>query len=265
MADRFQQKLRSTEIGKILYFASEGAFTPPKKYVFVAPRGVNRNLEDLLFNPAKFKSQFIADWDKYCAEGIIKDKVIPLTGNFKALVEAFDFSNINRVALSDILCDTHVTPVLHRWFGADLGAPPTGQVPPEVQSTELRYVAQLVDAYSEKDGMTYSGHQEIVGHHAHGPHLERQRERFYAADAFKRFYRDNTEPEILEAFEKDIFHGVIDAHEGGHADSLTRVDAVMKQASTVQAAGPLASYARVPVKQGVCHHFANEDLLKWRR
>ena len=37
------------ELGKILYFASEGEFSVPASYSFVAPRGVNRNLAKLLF------------------------------------------------------------------------------------------------------------------------------------------------------------------------------------------------------------------------
>ena len=92
-----------------------------------------------------------------------------------------------------------------------------------------------------------------------------QRERFYDADAFKRFYRDNTELDVLETFERDILHGVIDTCNANHIDALARVDSVMTQAAIVQVAGPLAQHAQVPVKQGVCHHFANEDRLQWFR
>ena len=39
----------------------------------------------------------------------------------------------------------------------------------------------------------------------------------------------------------------------------------MTQASVVYPSGALAKHAHVPVRQGICHHFANEGLLKWRK
>lgn len=251
------------ELAKVLYFASEGAFTAPSKFTFVAPRGVNRNLD--LFNPTKLKAQLIDNWTKYCATNIVEGKTVAVDGKLKALVDAFDFSTVGRVNLDDMFSDAEITPVLHAWFGTDIGPPPAGQVPSQVQAQELRYVGQLVDAYAERDRQSYSSHADVSGHVTHGPHLQRQRERFYAADAFKRFYRDNTEPKVVEDFETDVLHGVVDTHDATHVDSLSRVEAVMSQAATVQVSGPLSVHARVPVKQGVCHHFANEDRLKWRK
>lgn len=91
-----------------------------------------------------------------------------------------------------------------------------------------------------------------------------QRERFYDADFFKRYYRDNTAADILPTFEKDIEHGIFDVYSGSHLDSLARIDAVLAQAATVQPSGPLGPHARVSVKQGVCHHFANDGKLPWK-
>jgi hypothetical protein len=94
--------------------------------------------------------------------------------------------------------------------------------------------------------------------------LNRQRERFFDADAFTRFYRDNTMSEEIDILHRDIMHGISDVHSGEHKDSLARHDAVMAQ-TNVQPTGVLSRYARVPVKQGVCHHFANEDRIRWRK
>jgi erythromycin esterase-like protein len=63
-----------------------------------------------------------------------------------------------------------------------------------------------------------------------------QRERFFDADAFSRFYRDNTMSEEIERLRHDMYHGA-DVHRANHADSLSRVDAVMMQAANVQPAG----------------------------
>lgn len=59
------------EIGKIFYYASLGEFTPPRTFSFVAPKGVNRNLQRLLFKPIEFKQAFIAGWNEHCEHTII--------------------------------------------------------------------------------------------------------------------------------------------------------------------------------------------------
>jgi len=252
------------EIGKVLYYAYTGEFSAPSRFSFVAPRGVNRNVEKFFFNPGQFRDALLSDWDKSCATSIISNQVISLDSALKGFIESIDFSIIERVSLDDILSDAYVKPALFKWFGADPGPAPLGKVPTEIESSELPYIGQLLDAYGQREGRTYAEPKEISDHQFHGPHLVRQRERYYDAAAFKRFYRDNTDKNVLDTFENDIFHGVVDTCTANHLDALTRVDAVMAQAASVQPAGPLAHHARVPVKQGVCHHFANEDKLKWR-
>jgi len=251
------------EVGKILYHAYQGEFSAPTEYFFVAPRGMNRNLEKLIYNPNLFKKTLLEDWDKFCGASIVTGAKITLDADLKAFINAFDFSKITRLKLDDILIDPDVKPVLFKWFGADPGPPPKGITPEEVQDSELPYIMQLVDAYAQRAGSNFVDHTEAAKHPTHGPHLAMQRERFYDADAFKRFYRDNTDRAVLDTFEKDILHGVIDTCNAIHSDALACVDAVMAQAANVQPSGPLAQHARVPVKQGVCHHFANEEQLKW--
>ena len=253
------------EIGKILYYAFLGEFSVPTQYFFVVPRGVNRNLETLIFNPSQFKDRLITGWDKYCANKIIDGTNISLDSALDKFIQAFDFSAISRLNLDDILNDPSVKPALFKWFGADPGPSPGGIVPANILATELPYISQLVDAYGQREGKNFTSHEEVANHPVHSGHLSMQRERFYDADAFKRFYRDNTDQSVIETFEKDIFHGVIDKCNGKHADALERIEAVMSQAANVQPSGPLAHHARVPIKQGVCHHFANEDRLKWRK
>ena len=99
----------------------------------------------------------------------------------------------------------------------------------------------------------------------HGPDLRRQRERFFEAEAFQKFYRDNTSASVISGFRKDVQFGVVDRWNASAADTLARVEAVMELAGTVTPAGPLAKYAHVPVKQGVCHHFVNDGEMSWKR
>ena len=251
------------EIGKILYYAFQSKFSTPTAYFFVAPRGVNRNLEKLIFNPSQFANKLTKEWDEYCANKIINGTTIPLDPALEAFIQKFDFSTIHRLNLDDILNDASAVPVLFNWFGADPGPAPQGAAPVDVKDTELPYINQLVDAYGQREGKSFASHEEVAKHPKYSVHLSRQRERFYDADAFKRFYRDNTDQTVIENFEQDIFHGIVETCEAVHKDALERVDSVMKQAASIQPSGPLAHHARVQVKQGVCHHFANEDRVKW--
>jgi hypothetical protein len=253
------------DLGKILHFSHQKKFTLPKQFTFVAPRGLARTLEDLIFNPNALKQAIITNWTEYCATKIEKGKTVPMDASLLAHIETFDFSCVDRRSMDDILTDSAAMPALAAMFGADPGSPPPGVVPPTVAPDELRYADALMEAYGERDKCTYAGHDEIIAHSVHGQHFFEQRERFYAADAFSRFYRDNTLAEETAALEEEMYHGIIDKHREPHADSLTRVNAVMGRAATVSPGGPLARHARVQVKQGICHHFVNNQrILSWK-
>ncbi|MBF4990224.1 ABC-three component system protein [Methylophilus sp. QUAN] len=254
-----------SEIGKILYYAFLTNFTAPTAYYFVAPRGLNRNVEKLIFNPSQFKEKLISEWDNHCSKNIISGSQITLDSQLKAFIEAYNFSNIGRFNLDDILSDDAIAPVLFKWFKSDPGAAPKGVVPTQIVDNELPYINQLVDAYSEREGKVFSTHEELSTYSSHQRHLSIQRERFYDAAAFKRFYRDNTDNSVIESFEEDIYHGILDTHDSDHKDALTRLTKVMEQAAVIAPSGPLATYAKTQVKQGICHHFANEDKVKWRK
>lgn len=251
------------ELGKLLYHASVGDFAAPSLYYFVAPRGLSRTLERLIAKPSELKSAVLEGWYEHCAEKIASTPV-DLTPPLRAFIESWDFALVRAIKADDILTDSAATPVLKKWFDLDPGPAPTGVVPDEIESRELPYVQQLVDAYAERAGIAFD-HAGAQSDEVYGPHLSRQRERFFDADAFARFYRDNTMQEEIEVLRRDVRHGIAEVHEANHDDSLARADAVMTQAGNVQVSGALSRHARVPVKQGICHHFANEGSLKWRK
>lgn len=255
------------EIGKVLYYAGLKEFTPPRRYLFVAPMGINRNLQKVFFKPKAFKAAFIAGWDDHCRKTIIEGGDIPLVGDLLNLVSAYDFSCIAHVGVEELLADPAAKPVLYKYFGADPGPAPGGGPPGPVQQAEFPYIGQLVDAYSERRGVAFADHDEVASDPAFAPHLTRQRERFYDAEAFKRFYRDNTDPAVIETFENEIYHGVVEVCDEDHKDAYSRLNKVMVQAGSVMPSGVLAPHARVEAKQGVCHHLANEaqPRLIWHR
>ncbi len=251
------------EIGKILYFSFIGRFTPPEQYYFVAPRGINRNLETLIFKPNEFKKQLLADWDTVCSTKIIDGQSIKLDQDLYNFLSNYDFSKIHRMVMSDILKDQDIKPVLFKWFATDPGPAPEGTVPTNISDTELTYISELIEAYSEKEGIPLKCVDDLQAHKSYLEHLKIQRIRFYDADSFKRFYRDNTDQTEIINFEKEVFHGVIDKCNEEYTDSLERVNTVMSHASTLQTTGILAKYTPITVKQGICHHFVNEKQMTW--
>jgi hypothetical protein len=165
----------------------------------------------------------IDKWDEYCATKIERGKKIPLDASLRAHIDAFDFSRVDRRSLDDILADPAAKPALAALFGTDPGKPPRGIVPPTVELHELPYVSALVGAYGERDKCSYACHDDIMAHAQHSPHFKDQRERFYEADAFGRFYRDNTLTEEMEHLQDEVYYGIIERHREMHADSLRLV------------------------------------------
>lgn len=252
------------DLGKIIYYSYRGEFILPERFTFVAPRGMSRTLEHLLYNPTELKEKIISSWSEYCQTKIIKNEVINLESELLDHLNNFDFSCVDRVTLDDILSDPSVNPVLAAYFGADPGAPPPHTVPSNVEKTELRYVNELLDAYGERERCLYNNHEDVIAHSKYATHFSEQRERFYRADAFNRFYRDNTLVEEMDDLQGEIYHGIIERHREAYADCLARVNAVMSQAASIPPAGLLAKHARVPIRQGICHLFVNDGKLSWK-
>jgi hypothetical protein len=253
-----------SELGKILYHSHYGEFTIPTAYFFVAPRGVNRNLRQYISKPSELKDVILSKWDEYCSKTIVDGKIIHLTPELIAHISSWDPSSVSTISLDNILVDPEAKPVLQSWFGVDPGPAPLGVVPHDIREHEMPYIQQLLDAYGERECCTIDK-DGAQTHAVHGPHLRLQRERFFDADAFTRFYRDNTMQADIDILRRDMLHGTAEAHTAEYSDSLRRVDAVMMQAAAVYPSGALAKHARVPVKQGICHHFANEGILRWRK
>jgi hypothetical protein len=237
----------------------------PRRFTFVAPRGTVRGLQDLIYNPSELKKALIRDWTKYCRTKIVANQIIELEGKLLEHFEKFDFSNVFIMTLDNLLADEAVRGVLVAYFAVEPPEPPALSMPSQVAQTELPYVNELVEAYGEREGRAYANHLEVVSHPEHGVHFKEQRERFYQADQFSRFYRDNTLVEAMESLQNEVYHGIIEKHRETHKDRLTRISAVMQQAASIAPSGVLARYARVPVRQGICHLFVNDGKLTWKR
>ena len=271
--DNFQCKMLSRtvddgtmheEIGKILFHASEGEFTPPRRYSFVAPKGFNRKAEKLLYSPSFFKQQMLDEWDKRCAKRIRSGPPIPLSENLRAVIEAYPFEHIFGIDLPKILTMDDIKLVLADAFGDDPGDAPTGIVPVEISDTE-GYVQQLIGIYSDDERRAFADAAEVLRHAKHGPNLTMQRRRYFDADAFRRYFRDNLDPEHIEKFSDEILSSVFDLY--ASTSGIDRLNQVMKCAGSLPVSGIFGRHNRATaqVKQGTCHHLANDGVLPWNK
>lgn len=251
------------ELGKIFFHSAAGHFDVPAHFYFVAPRGAVRAVRNLIGHPSKIGPRLMEQWDTWCADDLVEDEHHPLSYEVRELIDNYDFQNVTLLEAGKLIRTAEMTSVLVKWFGADPGEAPVGNAPDTVQPEEAAYVAQLLAAYKEQGAPSYTVGDEALADARFGSHFRVQRERFFDAASFKRYYRDSTEPAVLATFEKDIFHGVFDTHGLSHVDTMTKIAAVMNEAKSVSVSGVLGKYARVPVKQGVCHHFANDGVLPW--
>lgn len=251
-------------VGKVLYWSSQEIFTTPRSFYFVAPRGLNARLLDLVNSPTKFRKSLIDNWNDCCAEKIIKGTNIAIDKNLTSSIDKFDFSNIKTIDVDEMITDSAATALLVEIFGADPGCYPKGAVPMEVQPEEMIYLKAMLDAYNEREAGKFKDPSDVFFDATHGADFRVHRERYFEADCFQKFYRDNTSPEIISSFRRDIHFGIIDKLQEPARDQLTRVHATMTQAANVSPAGPLARYAYVPVKQGICHHLVNDGEIDWK-
>ena len=144
------------------------------------------------------------------------------------------------------------------------GEAPAGVAPARPTAIEREYLDQLRTVYAEAAGSTFHDVDAVFLDAEYGDHLRDQRTRYFEAEAFKRFHRDNTDRRMVGQFQEDIYQGVVDVHRETHPRLIDRLGAVMKHASSIEAS-ILGRSARIPVKQGICHHLANEGRLKWTR
>jgi hypothetical protein len=262
---RLSETAAFVELGKIFMHAANGEYTLPGAYFFVAPRGVVRNVQGFIAHPERFRQAFIDRWDPVIGPRLIANATVPLKDEIRNAILSFDFERVYSFDAVRLVDDPFAKPVLVHWFNDDPGPAPVGVAPPTLQSEEAVYVGQLVDLYAQRSGETFSGPDDVLRHMDWGTHLRNQRTRFFEAAEFDRYYRDSTPPDYLKTFKDELYHGVADIYGDEHKDGLERVTKVLAQAASVLPSGVLGRHARVPVKQGVCHHFANEGRLVWKR
>lgn len=262
---KLNEKALFVELGKIFMHAANGAYTLPRAYIFVAPQGVGRKVLEYIATPSRLQQAVLDRWDSFIAPALVQNQVVKLNPEIEEKIKAFDFTKIDYMDAGKLAKDPACMPALVKWFGADPGLGPRGVVPAAIVARESAYLCQLVKVYNERGLGSYADPQAALACPEVGPHLFRQRTRFFDAAAFDRFYRDSTPVEFVQTFREEIYHGVVDVHQDDHANKFARLNQVMKQAAVLHASGVLGKHAGPQVKQGTCHMLANEGDMPWDR
>jgi hypothetical protein len=253
------------DAGKVIFHAFKGAYTPPRKCVFVAPRMVSTGLRELLLHPAKFRQEVLSTWDERVAKKLEAGKNHKLEGDLKSYAETYDFTAFGYSTLDELLDAHRLTGYWAERFHGFLPPPPAGTVPADITDDETMYISRLLEVYEEIEGCSLSSVSALASDHPkHAAHLHQQRVRFFDADYFAHHYRDSTAPGTVEDFEEQIHDAVEPVLTYLTGSGHERLTKALETAGSCTPAGLLAPQAKVRVKQGVCHKLANRDRLRWR-
>ena len=251
------------ELGKLCYYTSRQDYSVPRRYSFVAPRGVGGKLARLLKKPADLKASLFAEWDDKCASHITKGVTIALSDELRAHINSIDFAIFGYVPPLQLVEQHMMTRFFAVRFGLGLPPrPPSAPPPAEFHAGETRYVQQLFEAYSDNLKRTVSRPSELTDRL--GGHFSRAREAFYCAEALRNFSRDTLPDGAFDHLQDQIYDGVVDVSEGVHACGFSRVVATTTQAANMQiTSSALLGRFETQDRHGICHQLANADRLTW--
>jgi len=259
------------ELGKLIYYTYQKEYKIPDKYYLVAPLGVGRLLSEYLENAEKLKQELINEWKDKCESKITKEKIIPLDSNLEAYILNFNFSIIKELAPFEFLEQYKTTKYFIVRFGGGLikfreAVPET---PIMIEKSEIVYVKQLLDAYSDFKKNKIQSDVELKQKYPDlFDHLLRQRKKFHSALALQRFVRDTLpDDSFFVRLQKDIYDGLIEIVNAEYNDGYQCVKEVLKEASRLQLSNIIVNHENfkfsIDDRGGICHQLANENKFNW--
>jgi hypothetical protein len=250
------------EIGKLVYWATNGAFSIPRAYTFVAPLGCGASGRALLDNPEQLRAGLGKTWDKYCR------KLCPFDEIEQSLTD-FAFPTLDVATGGEIVEDLKGTPIYAVLFGGGLTKPrpPVTPPPDAIAATELPYVGALVDAYDDHSNQPIGTPQIAFAHETYGDHLRTSRREFYCAESLREFSKDVlVAPDDFGSLQEQIADGIWYTVARDFPSGYDRVLAVCQHATTVQVDDhALAGDLRPSDRAGMCHQLANDGRVVWKR
>jgi hypothetical protein len=254
------------ELGKLAYYTLKGEYSYPRRYFFVASKGVGPTLSNLLKKPQALRKGLLAHWDKACRNEITTTEIVECDAAMRAHIEGLDFSIFQTKPLLRIIEEHAKT----RWhvvrFGG--GLPPRLEplMPPIIPTDdEAVFVGELRRAYADHTKQDIKDiDAELATRDDLREHFNDARIEFYSAEGLRTFSRDTLPPGEFEKLQDEVHSGIKDDVRGDYADGYRRVLAVVKTARALQlTSNPLVTRIHTRDRGGICHQLANDRKVRW--
>jgi hypothetical protein len=254
------------EMLKIMHGVVDQAYTFPRRYRFLAPRGCGPTLTRLLMSPSALKEGFL-QW-LGTATCPIRNLSPETQALIQGLAESADYEVFKAEEIEDVLTVHRRSPYHSSRFGTPLSRTSCTAVPPQEVDLEREsvYVRKLIEVYNERGGTTWGAAAEFASDPFCGPHLSRQREAFFSAEELRLVAREQVPEEVFSGLQTDVYDGVVEVEQMEHSSGLQKLQEVLSAATNTQlSANPLLQITRPRDLKGICHQLANDDRLSWVR
>lgn len=260
------------ELGKFLFFMSNGDIPVPESYYLMAPQGLSSQFLLTYKKPDALKKVIVENWDRHIAGKIEKGVQHKLEGELKSFVEGFDYAIYKFYSPAKFLktlVEADKRFVYFQYFGfhKELLRKIKIDKPVEPKDYEKKYIDHLLDAYNDVDD-DFAINKENVTSSKYGKHYNRSRDEFWLAESIKKMSEENN-PGDNDEFDdiKDEMEGhVADTYEDDYENGLGRVKAVTDKSATmpVKTDWVVSGQLGARAKKGVCYQLSNEDRLIWK-
>jgi hypothetical protein len=254
------------EIGKLLYYTSEGSYPIPEQFWFVTHQGVTNPLQDLLDASTKLKEFLLNNWEKYCSKAITAKAKVDLTGKLKSHIESFNFGIFHAKQPHELIDEHAKTPNHLTVFGAPLvNRPPPPTPPSAVAATENGYISQLFSVIGEQLGVPVSTTADFNNNPEMWRLFTRSRVTFYSAEGLKELGRDQmADDAFFQTFLQHFADGLFHTYTKDWVSGLCRLQATVQAAQSLHLEGHvLTPHATPNDREGVCHQLANNGDIVW--
>lgn len=143
------------------------------------------------------------------------------------------------------------------------------EVPEELDENEMIYVKALLEAYSDKEGVTITSRNDLGEYIELSENFSRQRKSYYAAESVRESLRDTFQEKDykeFDSFKKDIYDSVIEVVEDDYPNGYVRMNKTVSKAASIplhSLLSMLPGWLTPEVKKGACHMLVNDGDICW--
>lgn len=250
------------EVAKVVFYVTRGEYTRPRRYTFVAAKGLSPQAIDLIGDHDKLRRRLLDRWEKDAPSLCPLDEI-------KDAISAFSFPQFAEVSAGQIVRDLYGTLSYPYFFGGGLTKPrPENRVPPAVIAAyEMPYITELLAAYDDHCSLAVATVELALAHGDYGPDLRGSRKDFYCAESLREFSKDAyPEPETFPDLQELVHTGIRFTLARDHASGYDRSLAVREHATVLQLGDhPLADNVDPADRSGICHQLVNDRKFRWVR